>query len=92
MFFLSLEILSENSTNFPALLQSIVTCSKSTKKNTRKRYEICWKLIIKIPERRPWSLSGVFIVNPIQVGRFGSAHGCHTYPTMMKLSTVIHDT
>ena len=31
--------------------------------NTRTRCEICSKLTIKIPERRQWRRSGVFIVN-----------------------------
>ena len=31
--------------------------------NTRARYEICSKLTIKIPERRHWRRSGIFIVN-----------------------------
>ena len=33
------------------------------KKNSRKRSEICLKLIIKTPEPRFWRCSGVFIVN-----------------------------
>ena len=33
-------------------------------KETRKSCEICLKLAIKIPERRHWRRSGVFIVNP----------------------------
>ena len=32
-------------------------------RNTRTRCEICWKLTIKIPERRHWSCFSVFIVN-----------------------------
>ena len=36
---------------------------KVNKRNTRKRREIYLKLIIKTPERRHWSHSGVFIVN-----------------------------
>ena len=31
--------------------------------NTRTKWEICSKLIIKIPERRYWRHSGIFIVN-----------------------------
>ena len=31
--------------------------------NARTRYEICSKLTIKIPERRHWRRSGIFIVN-----------------------------
>ena len=33
------------------------------KRNTRTRCEICSKLTIKIPERRQWRYSGIFIVN-----------------------------
>ena len=33
------------------------------KVNTRTRREICLKLTIKIPERRQWRRSGIFIVN-----------------------------
>ena len=36
---------------------------KLNNKNTRTRCEICSKLTIKIPERRHWRRSGVFIVN-----------------------------
>ena len=36
------------------------TCSKL---NTRTRCEICSKLTLKIPKRRHWRRSGVFIVN-----------------------------
>ena len=32
-------------------------------RNTRTRCEICSKLKIKIPERRHWHCSGIFIVN-----------------------------
>ena len=38
---------------FRGLYQLIFTCSKSTVKNNRKRSEICLKLAIKTPERRP---------------------------------------
>ena len=31
--------------------------------NARKRWEICSKLTIRIPERRQWRRSGVFIIN-----------------------------
>ena len=34
---------------------------KCNNRNTRKRCEICSKLTIKTPERRPWRCSGVFI-------------------------------
>ena len=36
---------------------------KVNNKNTRKMCEICSKLTIKTPERRPWHCSGVIIVN-----------------------------
>ena len=42
------------------LLLLVFTCSNG---NTRKRCEICSKLTIKIPERRDWCPSVVFIVN-----------------------------
>ena len=36
---------------------------KVNNRNTRTRCEICLKLTIKIPERRQWPPSGIFIVN-----------------------------
>ena len=36
--------------------------SKVNNRNTRKRCEICSKLTIKIPERRHWRRTGIFIV------------------------------
>ena len=45
--------------NFPADIYLF----KVNKRNTRQRCEICWKLIIKTPERRQWRRSGIFIVN-----------------------------
>ena len=36
---------------------------KVNDRNTSARCEICSKLTIKIPERRHWRRSGVFIVN-----------------------------
>ena len=36
---------------------------KVNNSNTRTRCEICLKLTIKIPERRQWRRSGIFIVN-----------------------------
>ena len=36
---------------------------KVNNRNTRKRCEICSMLTIKIPERRHWRRSGIFIVN-----------------------------
>ena len=37
--------------------------SKVNKRSTRRKCEICSKLIIKTPERRQWRRSGAFIVN-----------------------------
>ena len=36
---------------------------KVNNRNTRTRSEICSKLTIKIPERRHWRRSGIFIIN-----------------------------
>ena len=36
---------------------------KVNNRNTRTRCETCSKLTIKIPERRQWRRSGIFIVN-----------------------------
>ena len=36
---------------------------KVSNTNPRTRHEICSKLTIKIPERRHWRRSGIFIVN-----------------------------
>ena len=36
---------------------------KVNNRNTRKRYELCSKLIIKTSQRRNWCRSGVFIIN-----------------------------
>ena len=36
---------------------------KDSNGNTRKRCEMCSKLTVKIPERRQWRRSGIFIVN-----------------------------
>ena len=36
---------------------------KVNNRNTRTRCEICSELTIKIPERRQWRRSGIFIVN-----------------------------
>ena len=36
---------------------------KVNNRNTRTRCEVCSKLAIKIPERRHWRRSGIFIVN-----------------------------
>ena len=45
--------------SFPASIYPF----KITKRNTRKRCEICSKLTIKIPERRECRCSGIFRVN-----------------------------
>ena len=45
--------------SFPARIYLI----KVNNRNTRTRDEICPVLTIKIPERRHWSRSGIFIVN-----------------------------
>ena len=44
--------------------------SKVNNRNTRTRCEICSKLTIKIPERRHWRRSGIFIVNFEYILRF----------------------
>ena len=36
-------------------------------RNTRTRCEICSKLTIKIPERRDWRRSGIFIFNFVHI-------------------------
>ena len=47
-----------------ALSQPAVTCLKLIEaRSTRTRCEICSKLTMKIPERRQWRRSGIFIVN-----------------------------
>ena len=45
---------------------------KVNNRNTRKKYEICSKLTlkIKIPEQRQWRRSGVFIVNFEHISHF----------------------
>ena len=65
-FLLNLMLVFENSDaekqvpkNFPAH----IFLFKVSNRNTRKRCEICSKLIIKTPERHHWRRSGVFIVN-----------------------------
>ena len=42
--------------------QLTFTCSKHSR-NTKKRWGICLKLTIKIPERRHWRRYGAFIVD-----------------------------
>ena len=47
-----------------ALSQPAFTCLKLIEaRSTRTRCEICSKLTMKIPERRQWRRSGIFIVN-----------------------------
>ena len=40
---------------------------KVNNRNTRNRFDICLKLPIKIPERRHWPHSGIFIINFQQI-------------------------
>ena len=42
---------------------AVIYLLKVNNRNTRVRCEICSKLTIKIPERRQWRRSDVFIVN-----------------------------
>ena len=49
---------------------AIINLFKVNNRNTRKRCEICSKLIIKTPERRQWRFSGVFIVNFEYISHF----------------------
>ena len=49
---------------------------KINNRNTRKRCEICSKLIMKTPERRHWRHSGVFIVNFEHVSRLTLVFFC----------------
>ena len=52
--------------NFLELLNSnspVIYLLKVKNRNFRTRCEICSKLTIKIPERRQWRRSGIFIVN-----------------------------
>ena len=51
---------------------------KDNNRNTRKRCEICSKLIIKTPEWRHWCLSGVFI--------FNFEHISHFFPVFLLLN------
>ena len=52
-------IANENFNNYPAGIYLL----KVKNRNTRTRCEICSKLTIKLPERRQWRRSGIFIVN-----------------------------
>ena len=48
----------------PQKSQPAITCSKLIMETVQQdRCEICSKLTIKIPERRHWRRSGIFIVN-----------------------------
>ena len=49
--------------------------------NTKKRSEMCSKLIIETPERRDWPQSGVFI--------FTSEHILHFFPVFLSLTLKI---
>ena len=46
--------------------------SKVNNRNTRTRCEICSKLTIKIPERRQWRRSGIFVVNFEHISPYSS--------------------
>ena len=50
-------------TSDPIHLPSRQLHVKVNNRNTRTRCETCSKLTIKIPERRQWRRSGIFIVN-----------------------------
>ena len=52
-------IILELSYHYPADIYLL----KVNNRNSRTRCEICSKLTIKIPERRQWRRSGIFIVN-----------------------------
>ena len=49
------------------LIPTNIFLFKVNNRNTRKRLEICSKLILKTPERRQWRRSVVFIVNSEQI-------------------------
>ena len=49
------------------LIPTNIFLFKVNNRNTRKRFEICSKLILKTPERRQWRRSVVFIVNSEQI-------------------------
>ena len=52
-----------NESHHKSYLPAGIYLLKVNNRHIRTRCEICWKLTIKTPERRPWSRSGVFIVN-----------------------------
>ena len=54
--------------NFQSQLR--ITCSKSKIEKNWKRWEICSKLTITIPERGHWRRSGVFIVTFPHISTF----------------------
>ena len=51
--------------------------------------EICSKLTIKIPERRQWNCSGVFIVNFEQISRLSLLFYCLTWTSKCRPRPVI---
>ena len=52
----------KESLNFPHGFL-VIYLLKVNNRNNRTRCEICSELTIKIPERRQWRRSGIFIVN-----------------------------
>ena len=54
---------NEFSEKFNSYFPAGIYLLKVNNRNTRARFEICSKVIIKIPERRQWRCFGVFIVN-----------------------------
>ena len=62
-FYLSLFWPDEIETLFPIKDLASNYMFKINDRNTRTRCEICSKLTVKIPERRQWHRSGIFIVN-----------------------------
>ena len=49
--------------NFTIILPAGIYLFEINNRNTKTMCETCSKLTIKIPERRQWCRSGVFIVN-----------------------------
>ena len=58
---MTIEMLQE--AGFSRCFRENINLFKVSNSNTRKRCEICLKLRIKIPEKRQWRRSGVYIVN-----------------------------
>ena len=52
----------KKSVNIISMIVANNYLSKVSNRNTRKRPDICFNLTMKIPERRHWSHSGVFII------------------------------